>query len=123
MRRENNLQDNISVYPVRISGVEDVVRVCGKIGTDSGALAYLAPKSGMIHVYAERVDYRAANFLKQEMLSRGGDVAVAKHVIDGRTDYSDILIMGTEKQLLSLTDKMKAMNIWGISELRENCRQ
>ena len=103
---------------MKVSGVEDVVRLCGKIGTDSGALAYLAPKANMIHIYAERVDYRAANFIKQEMLSRGGDTAVAKHVIDGRTDYSDILIMGTEKQLLSLTDKMKAMNIWGIPVLR-----
>lgn len=112
------MKEDISVYPVRISGIEDVKKACSKIGTDCGALAYLAPKSEMIHVYAESVDYRAANFLKQEMLSRGGDVAVAKHVIDGRTDYSDILIMGTEKQLLSLTDKMKAMNIWEIPELR-----
>ena len=113
------MKDNISVYPVRISGIDDMRKVCAKIGTDSGALAYLIPKSGMIHIYAERVDYRAANFLKQEMLSRGGDVVVAKHVIDGKTDYSDILLMSTEKQLLSLTEKMKAMNIWGISELRE----
>ena len=113
------MKDNISVYPVKISGIDDMRKVCAKIGTDSGALAYLIPKSGIIHIYAERVDYRAANFLKQEMLSRGGDVAVAKHVIDGKTDYSDILIMGTEKQLFSLTEKMKAMNIWGIPELRE----
>ena len=113
------MKDNISVYPVRISGIDDMRKVCAKIGTDSGALAYLIPKSGMIHIYAEKVDYRAANFLKQEMLSRGGDVVVAKHVIDGKTDYSDILLMSTEKQLLSLTEKMKAMNIWGISELRE----
>ena len=113
------MKDNISVYPVRISGIDDMRKVCAKIGTDSGALAYLIPKSGMIHIYAEKVDYRAANFLKQEMLSRGGDVVVAKHVIDGKVDYSDILLMSTEKQLLSLTEKMKAMNIWGISELRE----
>ncbi len=113
------MKDNISVYPVRISGIDDMRKVCAKIGTDSGALAYLAPKSEVLHIYAERVDYRAANFLKQEMLSRGGDVVVAKHVIDGKVDYSDILIMGTEKQLLSLTEKMKAMNIWGIPALRE----
>ena len=104
---------------MRISGIDDMRKVCAKIGTDSGALAYLIPKSGMIHIYAEKVDYRAANFLKQEMLSRGGDVAVAKHVIDGKVDYSDILLMSTEKQLLSLTEKMKAMNIWGIPALRE----
>ena len=113
------MQNNLSIYPVKVSSAEDVKRLCEKIGTDSGALAYLIPKANIIHIYAERVDYRAANFIKQEMLSRGGDTAVAKHVIDGKTDYSDILIMGTEKQLLSLTEKMTAMNIWGIPELRE----
>ena len=113
------MQDNISVYPVKVSSAEDVVKLCARIGTDSGALAYLVPKANIIHIYAESVDYRAANFIKQEMLSRGGDTAVAKHVIDGKTDYSDILIMGTEKQIMSLTEKMKAMNIWGIPFLRE----
>ena len=103
---------------MKVSSAEDVKKFCAKIGTDSGALAYLIPKANIIHIYAERVDYRAANFIKQEMLSRGGDSAVAKHVIDGKTDYSGILIMGTEKQILSLTEKMKAMNIWGIPELR-----
>lgn len=118
MRRGNKLQENISVYPVKISTAEDIKRVCAKIGTDSGALPYLSQKANVIHIYAERVDYRAANFIKQEMLSRGGDTAVAKHVIDGKTDYSDILIMGTEKQIASLTEKMKAMIIWGIPVLR-----
>ena len=80
------MQDYISVYPVKVSSVEDAARLCAKIGTDSRALAYLSPKAEMIHIYAERVDYRAANFIKQEMLSRGGDTAVAKHVIDGKTD-------------------------------------
>ena len=112
------MQNNISVYPVKVSCAEDVIKLCAKIGTDSGALSYLIPKANIIHIYAERVDYRAANFIKQEMLSRGGDTAVAKHVIDGKTDYSDILIMGTVKQILSLTEKMKAMNIWDIPELR-----
>lgn len=112
------MQNNISVYPVKVSSAEDVKKLCAKIGTDSGALAYLIPKANIIHIYAERVDYRAANFIKQEMLSRGGDTAVAKHVIDGKTDYSGILIMGTVKQITSLTDKMTAMNIWGIPELR-----
>ena len=110
---------NISVYPVKISCSDDVIDLCRRIGTDSGALKYLLPKSEMIYIYCEGVDYRAANFIKQEMLSRGGDTAVAKHVIDGKTDYSDILIMGTSRQILNLTEKMKAMKIWGIDLLRE----
>lgn len=119
MRKVINLQGNISVYPVNVSGAKDMKELCGRIGTDPGALSYLIPKSKMLHFYAEHIDYRAAGFLKQEMLSRGGDVAVAKHVIDGRTDYSDILIMGTASQFRRLIEKMKAMDIWGIKDLRE----
>ncbi len=112
--------NKISVYPVNISGIDDLKKACERIGTDNGALAYLGPKSNILHFYANKIDYRAASFLKQEMLSRGGDVAVAKHVIDGKTDYSDILIMGTISEIRNLTEKMKAMNIWGIKELRES---
>ena len=109
----------MNIYPVNIATQKDLREVCEKIGTDQRALAYLAPKSRMLHVYAHNVDYRAAGFLKQEMLARGGDVAVAKHVIDGKTDRSDVLIMGTLTQLRALQEKLKAMDIWGIKEFRE----
>ena len=109
----------MNIYPVDIATQRDIRAVCAKIGTDPRALAYIAPKSRMLHFYADNVDYRAAGFLKQEMLSRGGDVAVTKHVIDGRAEKSDILIMGTQTQLRSLQEKLKAMDIWGLKEFRE----
>ena len=109
----------MKVYPLNISSVSDMKAVCAKIGTDVRALGYLVPKSRMLHVYAEGVDYRAAGFLKQEMLARGGDVAVTKHVIDGKAERSDVLIMATPSQMRSLQEKLKAMDIWGIKEFRE----
>ncbi len=109
----------MNIYPLNVSSPEDMKAVCSRIGTDPRALGYLVPKSAIVHLYADNVDYRAAGFLKQEMLARGGDVAVTKHVIDGRTDKSDVLIMGTHTQLRSLQEKLKAMDIWGLRELRE----
>ena len=109
----------MNIYPLNVSSPEDMKAVCSRISTDPRALAYLVPKSEIVHLYADNVDYRAAGFLKQEMLARGGDVAVTKHVIDGRTDKSDVLIMGTHTQLRSLQEKLKAMDIWGLRELRE----
>ena len=109
----------MKVYTLAISSVSDMKAVCAKIGTDVRALGYLVPKSRMLHVYAEDVDYRAAGFLKQEMLARGGDVAVTKHVIDGKAERSDVLIMGTYTQMRNLQEKLKAMDIWGLKEFRE----
>lgn len=109
----------MNIYPLNVSSPEDMKVICSRIGTDSRALGYLVPKSNIIHLYADNIDYRAAGFLKQEMLARGGDVAVTKHVIDGRTDRSDVLIMGTHTQLRNLQEKLKAMDIWGLKEIRE----
>lgn len=108
----------MNIYPLNISSSHDIKRICERIKTDSRAPAYLIPKRRILHFYADKIDYRAAAFIKQEMLSRGGDTIVTKHVIDGKTDYSDILIMGTPSQIKSLIQKMNAMPIWGLDELR-----
>ena len=109
----------MNVYPFNISTQQDIKNICSRIGTDPRALAYLMPKRRVLHFYADNIDYRAASFLKQELLSRGGDVIVTKHVIDGKTDYSDVLLMATHKQLRSLIEKLKAMDCWGLKEFRE----
>ena len=109
----------MNIYPINIKNEENLRNVCKKIGTDPRALTYLMPKSRMLYVFADDVDYRAAGFMKQEMLSRGGDVIVNKHVIDGKTEKSGILIMGTMTQIHNLQEKLKSMDIWGIKEIRE----
>ena len=109
----------MNIYPLNITAQENLRAVCEKIGADHRALAYLAPKFRILHLYADDIDFRAASFLKQEMLARGGDTIVTKHVIDGRTDKSDILIMATPSQLKSLQEKLKAMDIWGLKDFRE----
>ncbi len=108
----------MNLYPVNIESQNDIKKICERIKTDSRALAYLIPKRKILHFFADNVDYRAASFLKQEMLSRGGDTIVTKHVIDGKTEYSDVLIMGTPSQIKSLIQKMGSMPIWGLDELR-----
>ena len=109
----------MNVFPVNISAQGDMKAVCEKIGTDVRALGYLVPKSRFFHFYADDVDFRAAGFIKQEMLARGGDAAVTKHVIDGKAERSDILIMCTGSQLRSFQEKLKAMDCWGLREFRE----
>ncbi|MBQ3694833.1 MAG: dihydropteroate synthase [Synergistaceae bacterium] len=108
----------MNLYPLNINSHDDMKKICARIKTDPRALAYLIPKRKILHFYADNIDYRAAAFMKQEMLSRGGDTIVTKHVIDGKTDTSDILIMGTPSQIKSMIHKMNAMPIWGLDELR-----
>ena len=111
------------IYPVNVKNYSDLLELCNKIQIDSRAFAYLSPKSNVLHFYGEHVDYRAAAFLKQELLARGGDTVVTKHVIDGKTDFSDVLLMGTPSQLKSLLEKLKSMDCWGLKQLREELSQ
>ena len=107
------------IYPININSNDDLIKACSRIKSDPRALAYLLPKSNVLHFYADRIDYRAAAFLKQELLARGGDTVVTKHVIDGKTDYSDVLLMATSSQLRSLLEKLKTMDCWGLKNFRE----
>ena len=111
------------IYPVDIKNFDDVKKICSRIKTDPRALIYLAPKSNVLHFFAENIDYRAAAFLKQELLARGGDTIVTKHVIDGKTDFSDVLLMATPSQLKSLLEKLKAMDCWGLKNFGEALSQ
>jgi dihydropteroate synthase len=53
------------------------------------------------------LDIRAANILKQEMLSRGGEVATSREVYELKGGSADCLIMGTLTQFERLLPKLK----------------
>ena len=107
------------IYPINIKNSSEFVKITQKIQTDPRALAYLLPKSNLLYFYGEKIDYRAAAFFKQELLARGGDTVVTKHVIDGKTDFSDVLLISTPSQLKSLLEKLKSMDCWSLKNLRE----
>ncbi|OPZ79585.1 MAG: Dihydropteroate synthase [Actinobacteria bacterium ADurb.Bin444] len=53
------------------------------------------------------LDVRAANILKQEMLSRGGEVAISRDVYEMRGGEAECLVMGTASQFERLLPKLK----------------
>jgi dihydropteroate synthase len=55
----------------------------------------------------EAVDPKTANIIKQEMLFRGGEVAVAGTVGKFAETNTDVIIMGTLTQYLRLVRKLK----------------
>ena len=70
-----------------------------EVGCDPGAVPIMAPKA-LHHTFKlEDVDSRAALIIKQEMLSAGGDAAVCRGALGRTSKLSDILVMGTRKQV------------------------
>jgi dihydropteroate synthase len=77
-------------------------------GVDPASLAYLVPKLIHKNLLLEGVKLYAANILKQSMLSIGGDVAVHRHVISGKVEFSDCVIMGDIRHYRLLIEKLKS---------------
>ena len=83
---------------------KDILLSCG---VDPASLEYLVPKLHHVNLLVKDVKLYAANILKQSMLSIGGDAAVHKHVISGKVDVSDCVIMGDMRHYKLLLDKLK----------------
>ncbi|MBI5442006.1 MAG: dihydropteroate synthase [Deltaproteobacteria bacterium] len=64
-------------------------------------------KASFLALKATGVRAPGANILKQEMLSLGGEAAVSRGVINCSVERSDVLILGTEKQVRRLVKKLR----------------
>ena len=74
----------------------------------SGAGIDIMEKKALFRVVRVRgLDVRAANILKQEMLSRGGEVATSREVYELKGGTADCLVMGTLTQFERLLPKLK----------------
>ncbi len=78
------------------------------INVDEGGIGIMSPKSFLHVLRLRNVKTPAANILKQEMLSIGGECATSRNVILGDPDPADVLVMGTRKQLDRLAKKLKS---------------
>lgn len=76
----------------------------------------MASKMLACSVHLESVACRQANILKQEMLALGGDAAVARGTVSCSIPYTDIILIGTIKQLHRLCDKLLPQP-FGLPEL------
>lgn len=77
-----------------------------RIGVDPAGIVQMLPKLEQQALLVPQVRAAAANILKQEMLSLGGDAAVARGTVACSVNSTDVLLIGTRKQLLQLCNKL-----------------
>lgn len=92
---------------VKIENLEEAVAIFKKIGVDPYGIGAMAAKTVNINILLEGKPCKVANIIKQEMLSVGGDAAVARGSVACSVAFSDILIMGTIKQILAMLKKIE----------------
>ena len=118
MQEKDVKRAGAAVFPLAAAEADDLAAIVERIGADPRSLRYLGPKRRVLHLFVPEVDYRAAAFVKQELLARGGDALVARGVIDGTCRTSGVLMMGTDSQIDRLLQKLESLDCWGLPELR-----
>lgn len=78
-----------------------------KIGVHPIGVEIMALKAIFRVIKFDSVDPKTSNIVKQEMLSRGGEVAVAGTVGKFEDEKTDMIIMGTLAQYVRLIRKLK----------------
>ncbi len=73
---------------------------------DAYGIKIMLPKAQNYLLKVNALSNISANILKQEMLSLGGDCAVARGALTGKVKKTDCLIMGNLSQLNRLSDKL-----------------
>lgn len=104
---------------VRVIEIENIAAASldlRSIGSDKVGVEIMAPKAVSRALKLRGIRPPAANIIKQEMLSFGGEAATTYGSINYSVDTTEMLIFGTQKQLRELTDKLK-IHQFGLPEL------
>lgn len=91
----------------------------GKIGAALPGQHIMVNKIFPVALKVKGIKPRAADILKQEMLSRMGDVVTSRDSLIQMEGMTDVIILGTEKSIRSLAEKIK-MQPFGLKMLSDD---
>jgi len=111
-----------NVHLMKLSQLEQLYREFKKIGADEAGIRLMIPKAEMKIIKLQNVSLRAANLLKQEMLAKGGDAVVHRDVSSLKKDLSDMILIGTRRQLWAVINTLKVQP-FGLKKIGEEIRQ
>ena len=87
--------------------LDEAIHEMRRIGVDPIGIESMREKIFHLNLKIEGINCRLANFLKQEMVLLGGDVAMDKRIMDCSVAASDLILMGTQNQIKALTDRLE----------------
>jgi len=91
---------------LQINSPSTALALLDKVKVDACGIEAMLPKMRHLNIRMEGVPCRAANVIKQEMLAVGGDAAVARGTVACSIPATDVILMGTQKQLIRFAEKI-----------------
>jgi dihydropteroate synthase len=89
------------------------------LGIEAEGARRLAMKAILRPILVRGVKGGAANLLKQEMLARGGDVAVPSIAVMHPETLVDVCLLGTLQDYRSLLRYLRSTPLFGLPDLAE----
>lgn len=86
---------------------EEFIGLLKAVNIDPYAKDIMVPKMQHLNILLQDIECRVANIIKQEMLSLGGDAAVARGTVSCSIPATDVILMGTERQIRGFADHIK----------------
>lgn len=100
------MADALSPRVILIESLDDAAREMRAIGVSEGGVRAMRGKATTLVVKVLDATVPSAHVIKQQMLSIGGDAAVARDVLTHGVDRTDVLIFGTVTQVALLAEKL-----------------
>ena len=86
------------VHRLTVRNLHEAKRELEAVGADPASHPIMAPKMCHVLIKVKDVDVKAANIIKQEMLAKGGEAAVAQWASTFTKPTTDVIMIGTVKQ-------------------------
>lgn len=93
-----------------------------RIGVDPAGAVIMSPKHFHYNLKIEGLTPVQANILKQDMLSIGGEAAVARGAASCSVERTDAIVSGTRKQLTELFEKLKYQSL-GLPDVAASMKE
>ncbi|MDD5234333.1 MAG: dihydropteroate synthase [Syntrophales bacterium] len=111
----------VNARPLSVASIEEAAEELRRIGVEPYGVAAMAPKMLNFCLLCEKIESRAANIMKQDMLSIGGDVAVSRGTVDCSIAVTDAIVIGTIKQIERFAEKL-SLQPFGLRSISEEIR-
>lgn len=102
--------------------LDDIREALRQLKVSAQGVDIMSPKAIHRVVKITGIDSRAANIVKQEMLSRGGEAAAPWEVYKLDSKKVDMILMGTLRQYNELCDKL-ALQPFGLPVVAEDIKE
>ncbi len=104
---------------IRINDSAHLKQEMEQFAVDKTGIEKMLPKGDFILLKIPDISAPAGNIIKQLMLSKGGDCAVSRGVVNCSIDKAPIILMGTRKQYSELIKGLAGQD-FGLKKLRQD---